>query len=189
MMKFLTFPCLAILSRQGSDVQHCVSVSVLHPPLGWSCTVLKSWLRFSGFAEGPSYGLMWAQLYEKHMSIDWKKTFPSSIEAQAHQANSYYPSISKRNSTCWTWFTWTYLWFSSVQQGNRSTDTSLPAIFLSVLCISQSKQSKIFTLLHLGKIPLWITSYPICVFVGLVSDSLQFFFSPNAAVGCIQSSA
>lgn len=51
----------------------------------------QSWLRFSGSTEGPSCGLMWAQLYEKQMSTDWKKTFPSSIQVQAHQANRLLP--------------------------------------------------------------------------------------------------
>lgn len=188
MMNFLTFPCLAIHQSMYSF------------PLGEWCPTLcqgfcapsffgmllhssQSWLRFSDSSEKPSCWLMWAQLYEKQMGTDWKKTFPSSIQAQAHQANRLF----------------------SLHQQKKQHVLDLIHLDLSVVQFCATGQQK-----H-RHIPAWY--FPLCVrhitkqmqkknhfapyrkntnlnyqlssmhFVGLISDSLQlFFFFPQCCI-------
>lgn len=80
--EYVFFPLTGVMSNILSHFFLCALSS-----FGTLLHTSQSWLRFSDSTEAPNCGLMWAQLYEKQMSIDWKKTFPSSIQAQAHQAN------------------------------------------------------------------------------------------------------
>lgn len=105
MMKFLTFPCLAIHQSMysfpsGNDVQHCVSVSVHHPPLGSSCIVLSLGWGCQAPQRDPAVGWCGYSSMRSWWAQTGRKLSQAASTHRHTNLTCYYPCIGKRSPAC-----------------------------------------------------------------------------------------